>query len=193
MRNRIGVAGRLLALAILAMPAFAASYTLELNPEASKIQWTLGDVLHTVHGSFRLTKGRIDFDTATGKASGLVVVNAASGESGDGSRDRRMHARVLESARYPEATFVPSGFEGALTIPGSSKIRVRGVLTMHGAPHDMTMDVQVNAETPGQLRSVMTFEIPYVAWGMKDPSNFLLKVNKTVSVAIDAAGSIEKQ
>ena len=193
MSKHLAIAGRLLSLAILAMPAFAAGYALELNPEATKIQWTLKDVLHTVHGSFRLTKGKIDVDTATGKASGQVVVNAASGESGDGARDRRMHANVLESVRYPEATFVPSSFEGMLTIPGSSNIRVRGVLTLHGVPHDVTLDVQANSSAPNQLHSVMSLEIPYVAWGMKDPSNFLLKVNKTVSVTIDASGSLQKQ
>jgi len=193
MSKHFGVAGRLLSLAILALPAFAANYTLVLNPEGTKIQWTLKDVLHTVHGSFRLTQGRIEFDTATGNASGQVIVSAASGESGDGARDRRMHANVLESVRYPEATFVPSSFEGMLTIPGSSKIRVRGVLTIHGAPHDVVMDVQANSATSSQLHSVMSVEIPYVAWGMKDPSNFLLKVSKTVSVTIDASGSLQKQ
>ncbi|HVW87362.1 MAG TPA: YceI family protein, partial [Bryobacteraceae bacterium] len=86
-----------LLLALLAIPAFAADYSLQLTPDNTNIDWTLGDVLHTVHGTFRLKHGAITFDPDTGKAAGEVVVDVQSGESGSGARDRRMHANVLES------------------------------------------------------------------------------------------------
>src|SRR3974390_2960546 len=98
----------ILGLAIFAAPAFAAQYSFELNPENTKIQWTLGDVLHRVNGSFNLKRGHIDFDTEDGKASGDVVVDVTSGNSGSAARDSRMHTNVLESTKYPEATFVPN-------------------------------------------------------------------------------------
>jgi polyisoprenoid-binding protein YceI len=181
-----------LAIAVFVLPACAAEYNLDLKPASTKIQWTLGDVLHTVHGTFNLKRGNIDFDPASGKASGQVVVDVASGNSGSEARDRRMHANVLESAKYPEAIFIPSRVDGTLAIPGTSKIKVHGSFTIHGTAHEMTMDVQATV-VGDEIHATIAFDIPYVAWGMKDPSNFLLKVEKIVRVSIDAAGQLQKR
>jgi polyisoprenoid-binding protein YceI len=179
----------ILGLAIFAAPAFAAQYSFELNPENTKIQWTLGDVLHKVNGRFNLKRGHIDFDTENGKASGNVVVDVTSGNSGSEARDNRMHTNVLESTKYPEATFVPDRIEGTVAPTGMYRIKIIGVLTLHGTGHEITMDVDVTAATD-QTRAAITFNVPYVAWGMKDPSTFLLKVDKTVKVTIDAVGRL---
>jgi polyisoprenoid-binding protein YceI len=182
----------LLSLAIVTVPALPAQYSFELTPENTKIQWTLSDVLHTVHGTFNLKRGRIDFDTDNNKASGQMVVDVASGNSGSEARDHRMHANVLESAKYPEATFIPDRIDGALAVPGTSTLKLHGTFTIHGATHEITMDIQTKADS-NQINATLAFEIPYVAWGMKDPSNFLLKVNKTVSVSIESAGTLQKR
>jgi polyisoprenoid-binding protein YceI len=182
----------LLALATLASPAFGAGYGFDLKPDSAKVQWTLGDVLHTVNGTFKLKSGHIDFETDTNKASGQVTVDAASGQSGTAARDQRMHANVLESAKYPEAVFTPTGFDGKLAVPGTASVKVHGTLTLHGAPHEVTMDAQVTT-TADRIQAKLTFEIPYVAWAMKDPSNFLLKVSKTVQMTIETSGSLQKR
>jgi len=181
----------LLALATLTLPALGASYSLDLKPEATKVQWTLTDPLHTVNGTFKLKRGTIDFDPETNKASGQVVVDVASGNSGSEARDHRMHANVLESAKYPEATFTPASFEGKLAVPGTANIKVHGTFTIHGAAHEVTMDAQVTAAAD-KIQTKITFDLPYVAWGMKDPSNFLLKVGKTVQMSIETSGAIQK-
>lgn len=182
----------LLVLGVIAIPALPADYSLELNSETTKIRWTLGDALHTVYGTFNLERGTINFDTDTGRASGEVVVDVASGASGSEARDHRMHAKVLESANYPEAIFTPSRVEGTLPTAGTSNIKVHGTFTIHGAAHEVTMDVRV-AANPDQIRATGEFEVPYVAWGMKNPSNFLLKVTKTVRVSIEASGPLQKR
>jgi polyisoprenoid-binding protein YceI len=86
----------LLALAVFGYQRLLRINSLELRPENTKIQWTLSDVIHTVNGTFRLKRGHVDFDPATGKASGQVVIHFTSGNSGNEARDRRMHANVLE-------------------------------------------------------------------------------------------------
>lgn len=51
------------------------------------------------------------------------------------------------------------------------------------------MDVRTSC-TDHDADATMSFDLPYVAWGLKDPSNFLLKVNKSARMTIDAAGSL---
>ena len=169
--------------------AFGAEYTLPLTPAATKIEWTLSDPLHTVKGTFKLKRGTIRFDPETGKAGGEVVVDVASGESGSGARDSRMQANVLESGKYPEAVFTPDRIEGKLGLTGESQVRVHGVFRIHGADHEMTMNAAVKG-VGDRMDLRITFEVPYVAWGMKDPSNFLLKVGTTVGMSIEAGGVV---
>jgi len=182
----------ILTFAALAIPAFAADYTLDLKPDNTRITWTLADPLHTVHGTFTLKSGSIDFDPETSKASGQVVVDVTSGDSGSGARDHNMHANVLQSAKYPEAVFVPKSLEGSLAVPGTSKLKVLGTFTIHGAAHEVTMHVQTTT-TADRAHATIGFDIPYVAWGMKDPSNFVLKVEKTVKVTIETDAPLRKR
>jgi len=182
----------LLLLSAITHPLCAAQYTLELKSDTTKIDWTLGDVLHTVHGTFQMKRGSISFDSDTGAASGEIVVDVASGQSGNGARDRRMQENVLESAKYPEAVFVPAQIEGKLNLNGSSTVRLHGTFRIHGATHEMTMEVKI--QTAGDhIDAQATFAIPYVAWGMKDPSTFILRVSKTVQCSIQSSGALEKR
>ena len=43
---------------------------LELDPAQTQVQFTLSDILHTVHGAFKLKRGTVHYDFATGKSSG---------------------------------------------------------------------------------------------------------------------------
>jgi len=173
-----------LALAAVALAAAASAQdaVLEIDPARTKVEFTLGDVLHTVHGTFALKRGNFRFDSA-GKASGELVVDAASGASGSDMRDRRMHKNVLESARYPEIVFRPDRVEGRVAMQGTSQVRVYGRLEIHGAAHDVVMPVDVEADA-GQFTATLRFPVPYVKWGMKSPSTLFLRVGDTVEIAI---------
>ena len=169
----------------------AAEYQLRLTPDSTKVQWTLGDALHTVHGTFKLRRGEIVFDTETGRAHGEVVVDAASGESGSSARDGRMHKNVLESAKYPDVSFTPDHLEGEIELDGTSNVKLHGVFTIHGAGHEITVPVRVNAKG-GMIDADIKFDVPYVEWGMRDPSNFILKVNKTVEIEVRVTGRLSE-
>jgi polyisoprenoid-binding protein YceI len=160
---------------------------LDLDPARTTVQFTLGGTLHTVHGSFKLKRGAIRFDPATGKIGGEVVVDATSGESDSEGRDRRMHDNILESARYPEIVFTPDRVAGAVARQGASQVEVHGMFRMHGAEHEVMLPVQVlMTPTAEATTAKIHFTIPYVKWGLKNPSTLFLRVSDKVDIDIAA-------
>jgi polyisoprenoid-binding protein YceI len=158
--------------------------TVTLDPARTEVHFTLPAFLHTVHGSFKLIHGSLEFDPATGKASGSIVLDTRSGETGNADRDKTMHATVLESEKYPTITFTVNQVTGALP-----NVNLQGVVNLHGADHALTIPVHAE-QTGGQFTATATFDIPYVAWGLKNPSNALLHVKDTVALQITAAGTL---
>jgi polyisoprenoid-binding protein YceI len=166
----------------------ASEVTLTLDPAQSKVHYTVETTLHTVHGTFNLKRGSIHFDPATGKAGGEIAVFANSGESGNDSRDKRMHKEILETAKYPEVVFHPTQVEGNVASSGPSDVKLHGIFSIHGSDHELT--AMVHAELAGDhWTGAGKFEIPYLTWGIKDPSNFFLKVKHVVNVELAMSGT----
>ena len=169
----------------------APTVTLELDPARTKVEWTLDDVLHTVRGTFQMKSGTISFAPEGGKAGGQIVVDAKSGNSGNGMRDRKMHASVLESDRYPEVSFTPDSVEGAVAMTGTSQIQVHGIFRIHGQDHTIVLPVKTTIEN-GAVQADAHLSVPYTSWGMKNPSTLFLKVGEKVELDIHAAGRIRQ-
>ena len=176
----------ILAILISNAPAEA---VFDLDPLESHASFTLSDVLHTVHGTFLVKRGSIHFDSSSGSCSGEIVVDAASGDSGNGARDKRMHGSILESQKYSEIGFVPSRIRGTVIENGESKVEIDGTFTIHGAGHPLTASATV-ATSGDRLRAKVHFMVPYVSWGMKNPSTLFLRVGETVDIDLDASGHI---
>ena len=179
----------------LALAAAACAHTnaqptvIELDPAQTQIAFTLGTLLHTVHGSFHLKQGTIRFDPVTGKAGGAIVVDATTGDSGNGSRDSKMHKSIIESPRFPEIAFTPDSVAGALAGPSPWHVKVHGSFKIHGVEHEMVLPVEAQVG-PDHFTATMLFAIPYVSWGMKNPSTFVLRVDPQVAIEIHAAGRV---
>ena len=173
-----------------APPTSSSEIALQLDPSQSKVNWTLGTTLHTVHGTFASKKGTLQLDLASGKISGEIVVDAVSGKSGDDSRDKKMHKDVLESSRYTEIVFRPDRIEGKVAPQGISKIQIHGILLLHGSEHELI--VPAEADLAGDHWSGSTkFSVPFVDWDLKNPSNFFLKVNRNVDIELELKGRLQ--
>ena len=167
--------------------ASAQPTTLLCDPAQTTAKFTLGDVLHTVHGEFKVKSCEIHFDPTSSKIDGSIVFDATTGQSGNDGRDRKMHKEVLESARYPEISFRPDRIEGNVAPTGTSSIRVHGMFGIHGAEHEITSPIDVKFDS-GHWTASAHFLVPYAKWGMKNPSVFLLRVGDTVNIELQAGG-----
>ena len=177
-----GVAAVCLVIVTLAaVTASAQEVVLQCSPAQTVADFTLGDVLHTVKGTFHLKRGEIHFDPASEKIRGEIVFDATSGQTGNQGRDRKMHKDVLESARYPEIGFRPDHVEGKVAPTGTSTVQVHGVFRIHGTEHEITAPAEV-APQADQWTVISHFSVPYAKWGMKNPSVLLLRVGNSVDV-----------
>jgi polyisoprenoid-binding protein YceI len=187
MTRHLTLAAGLLA---FALPVAAAPDKLVLTPDNTKISFLLKASDHDVNGTLKLKEGELSFERGSATASGHVVMDATSAETANAKRDKKMHAQVLETKDHPAFVFDITGLSAPLAASGASHVDLVGKLAIHGATHDVTVPADVTLDG-GKVKATATITIPYVEWGMKDPSFLWLTVEKTVAVtiAVDASAS----
>jgi polyisoprenoid-binding protein YceI len=193
MRHVLGTAARAsLAAALLGAPlaAGAAPQRLLLEPGATAIRFTLGATLHTAEGSVKLERGALGFDADAGSASGEIVVDATSAETGSDSRDENMHRDVLESEKYPSIVFHAERLEVDRRDAASAEVRLVGSLELHGQRRPFTIPAKLAAKGPSRVGISAAFRVPYVDWGMVDYSTFVLRVDRFVDVTVESEGTL---
>ena len=160
--------------ALIRAPASRAQESVvQIDPAQTKIEFSLSGTMHTVHGKFALKSSAIRFDPSTGKMDGAIVVDATSGESGNGGRDARMHREILESAKFPEIIFTPMQMKGAVAAEGASKVEVSGRFRLHGQEHDVTLPIEVKADGR-KSADHDSHRNSLRAMGTEEPEQFLL-------------------
>lgn len=179
----------LIALVVCTASALAQQTVFQLDPAQSTVEFTLGDVLHTVRGTFKMKDSTVRFDPTSGFVSGALVADATSGKSGNSSRDKKMNKDILESAKYPEFRFTPQTIHGNIPSSGATQVQMTGIMNLHGSDHVLTVTAPIQVSN-GRVTADVHFVIPYVEWGLKDPSTFILRVQKKVDIVVHAVGTL---
>ena len=167
----------------------AETLTFELDPGATTIGFTFGATLHTVDGTLRAKQGTVKIDTETGAASGWIVLDATSASTDNARRDRKMHEKILESRRFPDIIFEVQKIGGKINRTGRSELQLEGILDFHGDRRFLALPVVASVEGD-RVTATGSLLIPYVQWGLDDPSFFLLRVEKEVRVTVKASGRL---
>jgi polyisoprenoid-binding protein YceI len=167
----------------------AAEWHVELDPARTRVTFTLKATLHTVDGSARLASGSLVVDTDTGTVSGAIIVDAASAGTGNMGRDKKMHSKVLQSDDHPKIVLRPQSIEGPITSGPATEVVLVGELFVLDSQHSITVPLTVRIEDAG-FSAEAEFTVPYVEWGLEDPSTFVLRVAKEVRVRVTTEGTI---
>ena len=177
--------------AILTPAALAQHQTFAVNPDASEIKMTLNTTHEVVNGTFHIQSGSIEFDRGNRKMSGSVTVLAGSGKTGNGSRDKKMTKDILKVEQNAAVSFEPKAYTGAFAPSGDSNLQVTGIFTLLGTPHEMTIPMLVHLDG-GSASAKAHFVVPYIQWGLKDPSFLFWKADKDVAIDLFLTGALSK-
>lgn len=169
-------------------PVANAQEHFRIDPSNSQVHFSLDATGHAVEGTFNISSGDITFNSANGAISGKVAVDATSGNSDNKSRDKKMTNDQLKAGNFPFITFTPTKYTGTLNSSGDSSIQVEGTFTLIGQSHTITVPMNVHREG-SKCTASGSFTVPFVSWGVKDPSVMFLKVGKEVKVELKLAGT----
>jgi polyisoprenoid-binding protein YceI len=182
----------LIAFAVVsASSAIAQQQNLIIDPAASKVEMTLNTTHEVVHGAFHIQSGSIEFDRSAPSMSGSVVVLAGSGTTGNESRDKRMNKEILQVDRYATVSFEPKSYTGAIAPSGDSTIQVTGIFTLLGTPHEINIPMVVHLDS-ATTTAKAHFPVPYIQWGLKDPSLLFWRADKEVAIDLSLSGRLSK-
>jgi len=162
---------------------------LQLDPAKTTIAYSLEGWPHHTQGTFALKHGVIRLYPRTGKMDGIIIVDAASGNSGHSVRDDRMKSSVLEVSRFPDISFAPQQVVSHGDVHGEFPVTVRGRMLLHGAQHDFTIKALVHRDG-NNVTIHCDFAIPFVKWGLEDPSILMFKVSKEVDIGVTSNANL---
>jgi polyisoprenoid-binding protein YceI len=177
--------------ASLAPVALAQHQTFAVNPDASEVKMTLNTTHELVNGTFHVQSGSIEFDRNAPKMQGSVVVLAGSGTTGNDSRDKKMNKDILKIEQYATISFEPKTYAGAIALSGDSNIQATGIFTLLGTPHEITVPILVHLDGTAATAKAH-FVVPYVQWGLKNPSLLIWKADNDVAIDLLLAGRLSK-
>lgn len=176
---------------VVATTAARAEQHYRVDPASSEVHFALGASDGPVKGTFHVTSGEFTLEPSTGAMTGTVTVDATTGDSGNKKRDKNMTNNQLKAQTYPTVIFAPTKFSGQVKDAGDSTGQVEGSFTLIGQAHPITVPMSVHIEGD-RFTAMGSFVVPYVSWGVKDPSWFVMKVEKEVKVELKLAGAVMK-
>ena len=182
-----------LVFALIFAPALLAQHqTFVVNPDTSEVKIKLNTTHEVVNGVFHVQSGSISFDRTASQLSGMVAVAAGSGKTGNDSRDKKMNKDILKVDQFTTVTFSPKAYTGTVADSGDSTIQATGVLTLLGTPHDLTIPMQLHIDG-AKVTVKGQFVVPYVRWGLKNPSFLIWKAESDVTVELNLVGSVKNE
>lgn len=182
----------LFAIAVMLAPAaYAEHQTFVVNPDASQVKMTLKTTHEIVNGGFHVQSGSVEFDRGAPAMSGSIAVAAGSGKTGNNSRDKKMNKDILKAQQYSTVSFEPKSYAGNIAPSGDSNIQVTGIFTLLGTPHEITVPMEVHLDGAGATAKTH-FLVPYVEWGLKNPSFLIWKADNDVAIDLNLVGTISQ-
>lgn len=152
---------------------------------ASRAVFRARDPVETIDGHIPIASARLALDPARlGSARGSLTVRTAAISTGNVLRDQNARRALLDSARYPTASFTLTRVEAdpsQLRDGASSRLRVTGELRLHGVTRKVVATGTV-ARHGARLTARLDFALRLTDFGMVRPRLLFIQVDDRVSV-----------
>jgi len=155
-----------------------------VDPGNAQVSFDLRATGHTVHGQTDHVTGQVraaKTEEAGWELEGEVRVTAASLETGNQRRDRKMRKTSLVVESHPEIVFVPK-----VLLPGKAgeegSFILGGALTIRGITLPVTIPVSVEERDGGRLRVAGGTDLRWADYGVPNPSFLFLRVRPTLRI-----------
>jgi len=179
--------------ALATRPALAETLHLNADLNKSEVRATVAEPFGAIRspatGAFKIKSCVIDGDPNNVAATAHVklVIDAASYDSGNATRDRNVIQFALEATKYPTINFESTALEDVrIDVPGvSGSATVVGNLTLHGTTKILRVPVRVSMSTDGQFSAGGEIEFRYTDFGVTVPRlAFLISAGDQTTVTI---------
>jgi len=113
------------------------------------------------------------------------VIDLRSLQSDDRLRDRFIQMATLQTARFPNAEFVPEAATTPFWSGGQASFQLPGELTVHGVQKAVTLDVSATI-TKEEVTGTATTEVTLADFGMQTPRvPLVLSIEETIQLEVD--------
>ncbi len=137
--------------------------------------------LHKFAGNTTAVTGWVEFEKGRHETTARAefVVDARTLDTGNESRDKEMHEKHLESAKFPELRFslasqTPWSQDGAFAMTGT--------LEIHGAKKDVTFACVGKLRRDGWLHVKGELAAKLTDYGIKPPSKLVVSVRDDINI-----------
>jgi polyisoprenoid-binding protein YceI len=206
LRARGSLAGLVRCLAIASVPALAASSSAGLPdapppagasadyriaPGRSTVRFELDATGHTVHGASSQVSGAVQFDPNNLSREARVAfrVEAATLDTGNRTRDKKMRTSHLETDKFPRIEFESSKIEAlapSLREGESQELKVTGFLSLHGVKRSLSFPVKA-ARHGKELTVSGATTLKMTDYAIPLPKFLFFSVKDEVKVSFDVA------
>lgn len=159
-----------------------------IDPSTARVRFELPATLHTVHGRSDEVAGTVVLRAGEDgyELEGSVRIPAASLDTGNARRDRKMRSESLLAAVHPDILFEPRRLRAARTepsVPGRASFLLEGELSVRGVSRPVAVRVEVS-DDGGRLLVDGETELAWADFGVPDPSFLLVRIARRLTVRI---------
>lgn len=139
--------------------AVAEAQPLSLSPANARVEFSLGHLMSTAHGSFQGFHGSLDYNPAQPASSSVSwEVQASSIDTGSPDRDKAMRApEYFDMDHHSTLSFQSTGVKAL----DATHLQVSGDFSMRGVTRSITVPVVLGARSFD-----CDFKLLRSAWGM---------------------------